>query len=398
VKEKNKFHLSYVVTLSFAHFLHDTYGAFLSPILPILIEKLSLSLALAGLLSVFQRVPSLLNPFIGLLSDRLPVFYFVVITPAVTSVAMSLLPIAPSYVYLTVLLLTMGISSSFFHVPAPVLMRRVSGNRIGAGMSFFMLGGEFARSFGPVVILGAISLWGINGTFRLIPFGVAASLFLFFKLRNIPGFTNSSKTAADRNLKNPRAVNAGLGTILKKHRKLFVIISGISFSKAIIASSFTAFLPVYLTSKGNSLWLAGISLSILEFAGAAGTFVSGSLSDLIGRKKMLLVITILSPVFMLVFLLSGGVMIIPSLIFLGFFVFSITPVLMALVLDSEKNYPASVNGFYMTLSFVINSLVIMLIGILGDIIGLEKTYRLCLVLSLSGIPFVLMLKGRTRKS
>ncbi|RKX80309.1 MAG: MFS transporter, partial [Spirochaetes bacterium] len=142
---------------------------------------------------------------------------------------------------------------------------------------------------------------------------------------------------------------------------------------------------------GNSLWLAGISLSVLEFAGAAGTFASGVLSDFIGRKWMLLLTTLLSPVFFAFFLMSHGVFILPSLILLGFFIFSASPVIMALVQDSENEYPASANGIYMMLNFVINSVIILLIGIAGDRIGLENTYKLCLVVSLSGIPFVLLL-------
>ena len=386
--KEHKFHLSYVITLAFAHFFHDTFSSFLSPILPLLIKNLGLSFSLAALLSVFQKIPSLLNPFIGVVADRLPLTYFVIITPLITAVTMSLLPVSSSYLLIALLLLTMGISASFFHVPAPVLMRNVSGNRIGAGMSFFMFGGELARSVGPLVILGAISLWGIKGTFRLIPFGVAASLFLYFRLKNIPAYLVIDK----KEIEEGEKYLSSLGSVLKRHRKLFIIITGIVLSKSIIASAFTAFLPTYLTSGGSSLWLAGISLSVLEFAGAAGTFASGSFSDLIGRKRMLLLIMVLSPVFMLLFLFSHGYFILPSLVLLGFSIFSVTPVIMALVQDSEKEYPASANGIYMTLNFVLNSIVIMIIGILGDKIGLENTYRLCLVLSLPGIPFVLMLE------
>ena len=106
---------------------------------------------------------------------------------------------------------------------------------------------------------------------------------------------------------------------------------------------------------------------------------------------MLLLTTLLSPVFFAFFLVSHGVFILPSLILLGFFIFSASPVIMALVQDSENEYPASANGIYMMLNFVINSVIILLIGIAGDRIGLENTYKLCLVVSLSGIPFVLLL-------
>lgn len=405
---KSNFQWRYVLTLSFAHFYHDTFSSFLAPILPVLIKNLGLSLSLAALLSLFQRIPSLINPFIGVVADELPLTYFVVITPLITAIVMSLLPISSSYLFLVLLLITMGLSAAFFHVPTPVLMRKVSGRKVGTGMSFFMLGGELARSVGPIVILGAVSLWGMKGTFRLIFFGIAGSIFLYFMLKNLSKVKrpdkrsllakDDSKAGASAHLEidMERKYLSGLKEVLKRHKRLFIILSGIVFSKSVIASSFTAFLPTYLTSRGSSLWLAGISLSVLEFAGAAGTFASGVFSDFIGRKWMLLLITILSPAFVVLFLISHGVFILPSLMLLGFFIFSASPVIMALVQDSEREYPASANGIYMMINFVINSFVILLIGIVGDKIGLENTYKVCLVLSLSGIPFVLLLKNDKR--
>lgn len=75
---------------------------------------------------------------------------------------------------LVILLLVTGISTAFWHVPMPVVIARVSGRRVGQGMSFFMLGGELARSVGPVIAVGAVSLWGLEGMWRLIPVGLAA--------------------------------------------------------------------------------------------------------------------------------------------------------------------------------------------------------------------------------
>ena len=92
----------------------------------------------------------------------------------------------------------MGISSSMFHVPAPVMIRQISGNRVGKGMSVFMLGGEMARSVGPLVILGGVSLWGLEGTYKLIPFGWIASIILFLKFKklNITQTPESKKAKA----------------------------------------------------------------------------------------------------------------------------------------------------------------------------------------------------------
>ena len=160
----NKFNTIRVASISVAHHIHDIYTSFLAPILPLLMEKFGITYTLAGLLSLIQRIPSLANPFIGMVADKVSVRYFIILTPALTAISMSLIGVAPSYIFAAILLLVSGISSTLFHVPAPVMIKHVSGNKIGKGMSFYMVGGELARTIGPVTVLGAISLWGFEGT------------------------------------------------------------------------------------------------------------------------------------------------------------------------------------------------------------------------------------------
>ncbi len=175
-----------IISISFAHLTHDIYSSFLAPILPLLVDKFSLSYSLAGSLSIYQRLPALMNPLVGVLAEKVKSHYFVIVAPAVTTVAMSLLGVAPGYAFLAVLLLVAGTSSTFFHVPAPVMIRSYSGDRVGKGMSWFMLGGELARTLGPLIIVGAVNLISLEGTYKLIPFGLLASVVLFVKLKDVP--------------------------------------------------------------------------------------------------------------------------------------------------------------------------------------------------------------------
>ena len=98
-----------VLAVSLAHFVHDTYTAFLAPLLPLLIQRLQLSLALAGSLTFFLQVPSLLNPVIGYLDDRLNLRCLVYIAPGLTGTLMSCLGFAGSYWSLAGLLLATGL-------------------------------------------------------------------------------------------------------------------------------------------------------------------------------------------------------------------------------------------------------------------------------------------------
>jgi FSR family fosmidomycin resistance protein-like MFS transporter len=381
MQKTNTFQTENVVIISVAHMVHDIYTAFLAPILPLIMEKLGMTYAQAGLLSVIQRAPSLLNPFVGIIADKANVRYFIIIFPLITAVCMSLLGLAPSYTVIAILLFIMGISSTLFHVPAPVMIAEVAADKIGRGMSLYMLGGELARTIGPLVILGAVSLWGLEGTYKLIPFAFVASLILFVKLKNIKISDKFKKVK-----KENRARETFMNLL-----PLFITLGGIIFFRSFMKGALTTFLPTYLHLNGTSLWMAGISLSVLQGAGAAGTIVAGILSDRIGRRNMMIIISIASPALMWLFIISDSFFILPILLFLGFFLFATGPVMLAVVNNLQTDRPSFVNGIYMTLNFSISALTIMLTGLSGDILGLATTYKLAALLALFSIPFTLRL-------
>ncbi len=379
---KQKFQTGKVITVALAHSLHDVYSSFLAPILPLLIDKLGISLSTAGFLSMIGRIPALLNPLVGLAADKLRVRYLLILAPSVTATSMSLLGVAPSVTVIIILLFVMGIGASMFHVPAPVIMKQVSGNRVGKGMSFFMLGGEIARGLSPLVILGAVSLWGLEGTYKLIPFGLFASAILYFKLKDIEIKQNDKDSGKQEGVKQT----------LKEITPLFISIIGATFFIALLRGSLTAFLPTYITMKGKSLWSGGIALSALQISGALGTYLSGTLSDKFGRRKTLLIVGIVSSLLMWLFIISDDFWSIPILILLGLFVFGTTPVMLAIVNDNTSSRPSFINGIYITINFVIGGGSVLLVGLLGDLYGLETTYKITATLALLSVPFILKIE------
>ncbi len=379
MNSSKRFQTENVVTISFAHFVHDVYSSFLAPLLPLIIEKFSISLSFASFLTIIQRLPSLFNPLVGYAADKLPIRYLLIVAPAITVICMSLIGVAPHIIVLIVLLLTSGIGVSLFHVPSPVMIRKVSGDRIGKGMSFYMLGGEIARSVGPLYILAAVSLWGLEGTYKLIPFGLIASALLFFRFRKIPisdAFKNKQKETG--------AIEA-----IKKHLSFFITIGGIFFFTSLVKGSLTTFLPTFMTGKGESLWFGGIALSVVQFSGAAGTLFSGSISDKIGRKVTLLIMGFSTPALMMLFIfISNTIFAFPILILIGFVMFATTPVLLAEVNSIKTEHPALINGIFMTISFLVSALSLLVIGSLGDLLGLETTYIITACISILAIPFI----------
>jgi len=377
---KSNFKWAKVLDISGAHLLHDVYSAFLAPLYPLLIEKLGLSYLMIGSLTVIQRLASLFNPLIGLLVDRKDLRYFIIFTPAITAISMSLIGLAQNYWQLALLLFIMGWSAAFFHVPGPVLIKRVSGERTGLGMSFYMLAGELARSLGPIIIVTAVSWWTLEGTYKLIPAGLIASVILFFRLRKLKHI--EVKT---------RKIDISIKELLIELKGFYFAVTGYTFARGLMKSLLVTFLPAYYVSQGESLWVAAYTLSILQFAGAIGSLLAGGYSDKIGRRKTLILISIITPFLMLIFLLVSGWMQMVALIFIGFFLFGSSPVLLAMVQDMSAERPSFNNGVFMTISFAFGAFATMLIGFLADTIGLERSFYLSPLFAVLAVPFAFRL-------
>lgn len=378
------FHTGGVLMLSLCHFVHDVYSSFLSPLLPLLIEKFSLSLTRAGFLSTVMQLPALLNPFIGVWADRISVRWFIILAPSLTALPMSLLGIAPSYAVLLLLLFITGISVSLFHVPSPVMVAKLSGDYKGRGMAFFMTGGELARTIGPLLAVGAVSLFGLEGFYPIMVFGLASSFWLFLKFKDV-------------NIRRKTNQSVSLKGTWKEVGHLMLPLIGILCARGFMHASITIFLPTFIQLRTGDLWLAGISLTLVEGAGVAGVLAAGSLSDTLGRRRMLLISLVAAPFMLMGFIWFEGVLRFAMLIFTGLTLLSTTPVMLALVQEHSTSSPAAANGMFMMVSFMARSSIVVIVGFLGDAIGLEATYICSSLLGLLGIPFILMLPGEAKK-
>jgi FSR family fosmidomycin resistance protein-like MFS transporter len=335
---------------------------------------------LAGALVFYYRLPSTLNPIIGLICDRVELKLLFILAPTLSAAGMCLLGLAPSYPYLVGILLAVGTATAFYHALGPVLIARSAGNRLGQGMGYWTMGGELARTLGPLAAVGLVAWRGFDGAYPFMIVGAVASALLY-------RFFRSARTTASRK------TGGSLRETWQVLRPLFIPLAGVILFRNFTAQALMVYLPAYMVSEGRSLWFGGFSLTAFELAGVAGTFLGGYLSDRLGRRSVLLASTGVAALLLLVFihLPPKAWILFPALLALGISVFAAMPVMMALVQDHSRGLRATANGLYMGLQFGGGAVVILLVGAMAVRVGFKKAYQVSGLLGVAGVPLALLL-------
>lgn len=281
-----------------------------------------------------------------------------------------------------------GISASLFHIPTPGLIKHFSGERTGQGMSFFMLGGELARTLGPLIITYLIlkedSLLQLEETYKLMPLGIVASIVLYFRLKNSEYLKPKSKEKFK------------LKEALIENKSLFILLIFITFFTGILKSSLALYIPLYLTESGTNLAFAGISLAVFQLAGAAGTLTSGVISDFIGTKTTLIISAIFTPILTFGFLYTSGILQIVFIVLLGVFNFANMPVILAVINKYSKKNLSFINGTYFGISFFVSSASLLIIGFAADVYNFFVAFHIAGILNLGLIPTIIILHKKLK--
>ncbi len=380
-----QFRTGRVMVVAFSHFIHDVYTSFLAPLLPLIIQKLSLTLGQAGLLSTVMQIPAFLNPLIGLFADNRGLArWLVILAPTITAASMSLILSVHTYSMLLVLMFLAGFGVAFFHVPSPVLVARYSGVKKGRGMSIYMTGGELARTIGPMFAVAAVSFLGRDHFYRVMGLAVLVSMILYVTLDREP----------------QKARIARKGSVLsawKEIRRVMVPLSGILAARSFMHASMGMFLTVFVEKQTQNLWYAGAALALYEACGVAGILCAGTLSDRLGRQRVLFWVLAVAPAAILTFVFTSGIIRIAMVAVAGFTVLSTTPVMLALVQEASDQNPAAANGLFMMVSFAVRALAVYLAGLIGDVMGMAHMFTVSALIGLFAIPFLLKLKHLPRE-
>lgn len=379
LEQAQSFQTDQVVTVASGHFVHDTYSAFVAPLLPLIQDRLGTGYAATGGLTIFIQLPSLLNPLIGYMADKVSLRYFIILAPAITATLITALGLTSSYVLLALLLFTAGISVAAFHAPAPAMIARVAGAKVGTGMSLFMAAGEMGRTLGPLIIVAAVGWWGLGGVWRLAIAGWIFSAILYLRLRHV-----SAKPVAQNDTR--------LRELWPQLQRVYWVLAWIALGRVFMTVSLTTYLPIFMNDvRQGSLWIGAASLTVLEGAGVVGALLTGTLSDRLGRRRILLILFSAAPLLLLMFLYAPGWFAFLLLVALGLTAISPTPVLLALIQDYFPENRAMANGLFLAMSFLIRALGVWTVGLVADGYGLSSAYLWSGLFALVCIPAVFFL-------
>lgn len=382
----NEFDTAAVGTVAAAHFVHDTYPAFIGTLLPLLIDKHGMSLAVAGGLATMIRWPSVAQPFLGYIADRTDARLLVILPPVVTALSISLLGAAPTYAALVALLLIAGASSAAFHPAAGAMVTRASGSQWGRASSYFMTGGELGRAVGPVLIASTVAAVGLTGSWVAALPGLAVTALAYALLRTRALTLGRSASPDD------------LIAAVRSRGRPLLLLAGIVLFRSLVIASFQTYVPTFLVKEGTSLLYAGLALTVYEVGGVLGAFVGGPLSDRFGRRTtMALSQATAGPLLFAALLFAKEPVGLALLAVGGCLALSAGPVQLTLVQELLPRNRSAAAGIYMFLGFEGQVVAVLAMGFIADQIGLGSALAWSVLASMLSLPFTLLLP-ETRRS
>ncbi len=368
-----------------AHFINDFYVAFLAPLLPLVVSRFNLSLALAGLLATILNTSAALSqPLFGTFADRMHRRFFVVLGPACTVLAMGLIGLAPSYGALIGLLLIAGTGTASFHPQGASTAGHASGNRKGLGLSLFVAGGELGYALGPVVIALSVASFGLDVTWLVALPGLVLCAPLW---RSLAGQRASPVERA-------QSLSADLRGVWRLLMALWTVV----VMRSVIITVFITFLPLLLRERGGSIVAGGAAVFLFGGIGAIGGLLGGMLSDRIGRRALLTVSLLIGTPLMLLFLTTGGFWSYVALALGGITIYLSAAITIVMAQEVLPHRASVASSIVMGLAWGAAGLSLTGVGALADAIGLTRALMAVLGLAAVALVFVALLPPTADKT
>ena len=368
-----------VVVLASTHFLVDGFGNVLSPLLPLLIPRLNLSLAAAGTLQMcFQLANSVSQLGFGHIADRWRPRVLLLVGPIVAVTLLPFAGLAPNFWVLAAVLVAGGLGGAAFHPPAAAVVHRFAGANRGLAMSFHITSGTLGQALAPLIFAPVAEHFGLQVTpLLMIP---ALALLLLVLLPRIPPLVRLHEHGATGGFRTLRPYARPLGLLY-----LIVVI------RTLTAMSFATFVPVMLTRRGLTVSEAGTAASIFLIAVGLGGFLGGPAADRFGARRVIILSLVSSVPFLVVAPSLSGAPFVVVLAIGGFLLQSTLPVNVTFGQAIAPVSAATVSSLMMGFAWGTGGLTVPFVGMLADRIGIESTLMLMSSLPLAAALLALPL-------
>jgi FSR family fosmidomycin resistance protein-like MFS transporter len=384
-----------LIAISFSHMLNDMIQSLLPAIYPILKETYQLDFSQIGMITLtFQLTASLLQPVVGIVTDRKPMPFSLPVGMGLTLIGLLLLSRAGSYPLLLIAAAMVGLGSSIFHPESSRVARMASGGKHGLAQSVFQVGGNAGSAMGPLL---AVYIVVPHGQGSIAWFSLAALLAM--AVLGGVGVWYARTLAAMRGRK--RKVTASDRIALSKRQVAFsiTILIALLFSKFFYVASLNTFYTFYLIDKFNvSVQDAQIHLFIFLAAFAVGVLAGGPIGDRIGRKYVIWasILGVLPFTLILPYadLFWTGVL----TAIIGLILASASSAILVYATELVPGRVGMVAGLFFGLAFGLGGLGAAVLGEVADATSIYFVYKICAFLPAIGLLTALLPNVEKRRA
>jgi len=387
--------MSVLLALSFSHMLNDTLQSLIPAIYPMLKDSYQLSFTQIGLITLtYQMTASLLQPIVGIYTDRRPMPYSLAFGMGSTLVGLILLSRASHFGMILIAAGFVGAGSAVFHPEASRVAHMASGGRHGFAQSLFQVGGNFGTSLGPLLAAGIIIK---RGQGSLVWFSLVALLGIFV-LTHVGHWYGAN---LHRIKKKSRAPHSAGGAHLPARRVVIAVavLVALVISKYFYLVSLTNYYTFYLISRFHlSVQASQMCLFAFLFAVAAGTIAGGPLGDRFGRKLVIWFSILGVAPFSLALPHLGLEWTILFSMFAGALLASAFPAILVFAQELIPGNVGMVAGLFFGFAFGVSGIASAALGKLADHTSIEYVFKVCGYFPLIGIFTGFLPNVRTRGS
>lgn len=381
-RSRNEIVLPILFAISFSHLLNDLVQSLIPAVYPILKESYALNFTQIGLITfTFQAVASLLQPVVGLYTDRNPLPYSLPIGMGFSLIGLVLLSVAPSYPVILVAAALVGMGSAVFHPESSRVARMASGGQHGLAQSLFQVGGNTGSAIGPL-LAAFIVLRNGQGSLAWFSLAVILAIFLLTKVGLWYKEHHVTKLAV-------HGEPHGLSSARVKFSLAILML--LTFSKNFYLASITSYYTFFLIHKfGASVKSAQIHLFIFLGSAAAGTIVGGAIGDRFGRKFVIwasilgvLPFTMAMPYVSLAW--TGALSVV-----IGFVLASAFSAILVYAQELVPGKVGLISGLFFGFAFGTAGIGAAALGRLADHTSIEYVYQICAYLPALGLLTILL--------